>query len=162
MELAIESATEELARLVTALRTETLLRALALMNSRARYRFTGLYRVDGRMLRNVALFDRERPGVDARGDSAPLSDSYCSIVTATSRSFVTYDARSDERLASHAARRTVVSYAGVSVAAPLVSGTLCHFDGRPRLIPNGELEFLESIAQAFAPFLGSGVRTFTQ
>jgi len=161
-EMEIDSVTQEFSTIVHALRAETLMRALAVINSRARYRFTGLYRVDGRMLRNVALFDRENPGGNAHGDVCPVSDSYCSIVAATARPFMTFDARSDERLTRHLARAAMVSYAGVPVVSAEASGTLCHFDSRPRIIPNGELEFMESIASALSPFLGRSAWSFKQ
>ena len=41
--------------------------ALGYLNERTRYRFTGLYRADPPLLRNIGLFDRENPDIDASG-----------------------------------------------------------------------------------------------
>jgi hypothetical protein len=141
------------ALVVEALRAGDVPAALGAINTRTRYRFTGLYRVEGMFLRNLALFDRENPHIDGHGHVCPLAETYCSFVDATACAFTTFDARSDERLARHAARRAVVSYAGVPIAGEAVSGSLCHFDHRPRLLPNGELAFLGRIAPLFATIL---------
>lgn len=141
------------ARIVEALRAGDVSAALGAINTRTRYRFTGLYRVEGPLLRNLALFDRENPHIDGHGHVCPIAETYCSIVDATACAFTTFDARSDERLARHPARRAVVSYAGVPVAGEAVSGSLCHFDPRPRLLPHGELAFLERVAPLFATIL---------
>jgi GAF domain-containing protein len=128
--------------------------ALCLLNERTRYRFTGLYRFEPPLLRSVLLFDRENPDVCTSGEASPLDDTFCSILFATSCPFTTDDAPTDERLETHAARYRVLSYTGVPVlrhGKPF--GTLCHFDGRPRLLPMGELAFLQSVSGLFEPML---------
>lgn len=127
--------------------------ALAYLNGRTRHRYTGVYRFDPPMLRNVALFDRENPRLQM-GCDVPMEETYCSIVGVRRASFATGDAEHDEELVLHPARLSVMSYCGV----PLFGGdgrcigTLCHFDERPRLIPYGELPFLRQAACAVAPF----------
>jgi len=96
---------------------------LALLNARTRYRFTGVYRMEPPLLRNVHLYDRENPSLDGSGGSDPL---------------VAPDA--------------MLSSLGVPIrgADGRVSGTLCHFDSRPRLVPAGEELVLARVATAFA------------
>lgn len=128
-----------------------LLEALAYLNSRTRHRYTGVYRFDPPMLRNVALFDRENPRLRT-GCDVPMDETYCSIVGKRSAPYGTEDAEHDEELVLHPARLSVLSYYGVPLLAVdgRCIGTLCHFDDRPRLIPYGELPLLREAARAVA------------
>lgn len=130
---------------------------LGYLNSRTRFRFTGLYQADPPQLRNLLLFDRENPQLNVSGEVCPLEATYCSLVWGAERAFHTRDAARDERLASHPARETVISYCGVPIrrANGLVWGTLCHFDVRPRLVPTREVPVLESAAAIIAAWLDS-------
>ena len=129
---------------------------LAELNARTRFRYTGIYRVEEGVLRNLALFDRENPAMNLSGDVCALNETYCAIVSATDSAFVTRSSLSDPRLSAHPARLNVVSYAGVPIQhSSGTRGTLCHFDCRPRLLARGEIQFLESIAPMFAELLCS-------
>ena len=121
---------------------------LAALNARTRFRFTGLYRVEPPILRNLVLFDRENPQLRAGGVCCALDDTYCALVASGGAPFTTADAPNDPRLTAHAARTSVLSYVGVPVRGPSgrVEGTLCHFDARPRLAPAGEMAVLEAVA----------------
>lgn len=129
--------------------------ALALLNDRTRFRFTGLYRLVPPELHNVSLHDRENPALNVSGAVCALSESYCSIACATEEPFTVRDASSDARLVTHPARDAVQSYAGVPIrlAGGRVLGTLCHFDGRPRMLPPGELSVMRTLAPLLAPWL---------
>ncbi|MEO9019734.1 MAG: GAF domain-containing protein, partial [Gemmatimonadaceae bacterium] len=131
--------------------------ALALLNARTRYRFTGVYRAEPPLLRNEFLFDRENPLLALGGDTTELDQTYCGIVVATCAPFVAEDAPADIRLRDHAARESVVSYIGVPVRTldGRIFGTLCHFDVRPRMLPTGEFAVLESIASFLAGWLAN-------
>jgi hypothetical protein len=130
------------------LRNDGLAAGLAVLNRRTRFRFPGLYRVLPTELHNVVLFDRENPTIGISGAVCALTDSYCSIVHGRGRPFRVSDARAEARLRTHPARESVQSYAGVPVRLPggVVLGTLCHFDGRPRLLPASELAVLQEVA----------------
>ena len=129
---------------------------LAGLNARTRFRYTGIYRVEDDVLRNLALFDRENPAINLSGDVCALDETYCAIVAATDSAFVTESSLNDSRLSAHPARLRVVSYAGVPFQhSSGARGTLCHFDCRPRLLAPGEIQFLESIAPMFAELLCS-------
>ena len=125
--------------------------ALAWLNARTRFRFTGIYHVDPPLLRNVVLFDRENPTLNLSGEVVPLEETYCALTRSLQAPFSTDDSRQDPRLVNHAARESVISYAGVPLwlGSGQVWGSLCHFDVRPRLLPKAERALLES----FAPFL---------
>lgn len=129
--------------------------ALALLNCRTRYRFTGFYRVDPPVLRNLYLFDRENPSLALSGEVTQLSNTYCGIVAAACAPFVTQNATDDERLSAHPARDSVVSYVGVPVRSTdgRVFGTLCHFDLRPRILPENELAVLNASSQCVSDWL---------
>ncbi len=131
--------------------------ALAMLNARTRYRFTGVYRVDPPTLRNLFLFDRENPALSLGGEAVPLESTYCSIVAATRAPFLVEDATTDPRLAAHPSRDSVVSYFGVPVrnADGQVFGTLCHYDVRPRMLPAAEVAVLDITSRCIASWLAS-------
>ncbi len=138
-----------------AFRTGGVVAVLGCLNARTRFRYTAVYRADPPMLRTIELFDRENPTLSLSGEVKPLRETYCSITRDTNASFQTEDARSDIRLADHAARESVLSYCGtpIRLASGRVWGSVCHFDVRPRLISAGELAFLEGVAPHFAHWL---------
>jgi len=129
--------------------------ALGFLNERTRYRFTGLYRADPPLLRNVGLFDRENPDIDPSGAVTKLDETYCSIPCSTSRPFITVDAANDDRLVAHTVRDSVLCYAGVPIRLTTGQpwGTLCHFDLRPRLLVGDELGALTSVAPVLAEWI---------
>lgn len=137
------------------LRTDGPTGALALLNHRTRFRFTGLFRVAPPRLCNVSLYDRENPWLNVSGEVRTLADTLCSIVYESGRALRVVDAPADLRLRAHPARESVQSYAGVPVRLPggRMIGTLCHFDPRPRLIPPDELAVLQGIAPLLLPWL---------
>ena len=139
----------------TRLRIRGPLAALACLNARVRFRFTGLYHADPPVLRNLYLVDRENPTLNVSGDVCPLDETYCAITCAREASFSTRDARVDARLREHPARHSVLSYSGVPLrlADGSAWGTLCHFDLRPRLLPATELALLEAVAPIFVHWL---------
>ena len=126
--------------------------ALALLNGRTRFRYTGVYRAEPPLLRNVRLFDRENPTLNVSGDATPIEATYCSIVCATNAPFDTPDALRDSRLAGHPALGAVQSYCGVPLprGGGIAWGVLCHWDPRPRLLPPGERDALRRVAPVIA------------
>ena len=143
------------ARCAEELRTGGPSAALAYLNGRTRFRYTGMYQVDPPMLRNVHLFDRENPDLNVSGTVAPLDETYCGISYRTNEAFSTPDALHDARLRSHAARESVLSYDGVPIRMQngLPSGSLCHYDIRPRLLSSAEQHILEAVSPMFARWL---------
>jgi GAF domain-containing protein len=121
--------------------------ALKFINSRSRHRFTSVYRFDGSTLHNLYLYDRANPDFGLFPD-APLTESYCSIVSETAAVFVTPDSSRDARVGGHPKRGLILSYCGIPLlrADGTLFGTLCHFDFLPHEIARSEVEFLEEIA----------------
>lgn len=120
--------TAELTEFQRILASEGLHPALSFLNRRTPHRFTGVYRYDGEMLRNVALLDRYLPET-TRGDDVAMVDAYCSIVGKTGAPLEFSDSRSDSRF-GHLPGSAVVCYCGVPIrdvqGRPF--GSLCHFD----------------------------------
>lgn len=141
------------------LRDGGLIAALALLNQRTRFRFTGLYRVVPPQLHNVSLYDRENPSLNVSGAVCGLGETYCSIVHESGQPLRIGNATADARVRTHPARESIQSYAGVPVRSlgGQVLGTLCHFDGRPRIMPTGELPVLQEVASLLIPWLVSDV-----
>jgi len=127
--------------------------ALAFLNARTPFRFTGVYRFDGDALRSVALFDRHDP-LEPRGSAAPLGETYGAITGRLNDALVVSDVRRDPRhpwMRAHA----VISYCGVPIRGELgeALGTLCHFDHGRCEANSGEVTFLLCIADAFRPYV---------
>jgi GAF domain-containing protein len=133
---------------------------LGALNARTRFRFTGLYRVQPPLLLAVCLYDRENPALHLAGGASALSDTYCAIVVGSARAFATADGPADPRLDGHAALAGPVrSYVGVPIrgADGRVSGTLCHYDHRPRLVPPDEAQVLDVATRALRDAVAAGV-----
>lgn len=135
------------------LRSAGLCAALAALNARTPFRFTGVYRFDGGMLRNVELHDRLDPS-QPRGCDAPLGQTYCAITGRMNDALIVSDGRRDPR---HPWMRAnaVIAYCGVPIrsAAGQALGTLCHFDTEPCRAQGDEATYLLCIADLFRPYL---------
>ena len=119
---------EELAQLRQALQDGGLHRGLDWLNARTPYRFTGVYRYDGDMLRNVALFDRWSPQV-RKGADAPLDQTFCAIVRDTGEWLEVENGARDARF-PWMQQNAVVCYCGALLRDDSGEpwGTICHFD----------------------------------
>lgn len=102
--------------------------ALRYLNSRTPHRFTGVYRYDGEMLRNMALVDRSEPDIQ-RGIDIPIADAYCANVGRNREPLEFADAQGDGRF-PYLPGSPVVCYSGVLISNPagVPYGTLCHYD----------------------------------
>jgi hypothetical protein len=127
--------------------------ALAYLNGRTPYRFTGVYRFHGTMLTNISLYDRWLPQVQ-HGDDAPMAETFCALVREAGDVLQVDDGRSDARF-PHMASNPVISYCGALIrdgnGEPF--GTLCHFDLRRCEAPRAELGLLEAAAPLVYEFL---------
>ena len=119
--------------------------ALGYLNARTRHRFTGVYRFAPPVLKNVSLFDRENPQVRSAMD-ALLRDTYCSHIADTGEEFGMDDGR--DALSDIGTPRSVLAYHGVPLRdeRDVCVGSLCHWDVRPRLVPDGEWAVLYAVA----------------
>ena len=119
----------------------------AILNGRVPHRFTGIYRVDPPILRNLRLFDSDQPEVRDT-DPTPLGETYCSLVLATQEPFATADSLRDDRVSDHPASLSVRSYCGVPLrrADGTPFGTLCHFDVVARPVPTSEIPLMKRAA----------------
>lgn len=120
--------TIEVEALRTLLEARGLHAGLAMLNSRTPHRYTGIYRYDGDVLRNVALYDRHEPKV-TRGGDVDMGNAYCAIVGRCGEPLEFADSRNDTRFA-HLAGSPVISYCGVLIRDDQDQpfGTLCHYD----------------------------------
>jgi CheY-like chemotaxis protein len=117
--------------------------ALAFLNRRAPYRFTGVYQFDGVTRQGVGLFDKLDPKT-VRGEPAPLRETFCSLVESSRQPVIVSDASTDPLTLEHPARADVRAYCGVILrhldGTPF--GSLCHFDVVPVPAAPGVLDML--------------------
>ena len=120
-------------------------RALQFLNARTTFRYTAVYRIEGRFIRNLCLYDRL--GKDqSNKERVLLSDSFCQFVTANA-GFETRDSANDSRLDGQHFQGVLNAYFGMPLSAcpGTIYGTLCHFDPEPNQIDDSEVPFLEAI-----------------
>jgi hypothetical protein len=136
---------EQMAALQEVLAASGLHGALGHLNRRTPYRFTGVYRYDGDVLRNVALFDRWSPDVD-QGEDAPMGETFCAIVRDTGEWLEVTDGRADPRF-PWMRENAVVCYCGALIRDPEGKpfGTLCHFDVQRCQPSRSEVDLLRSV-----------------
>jgi len=127
--------------------------ALDWLNERTNYRYTGIYKYDGDVMRAVHVFDRHaehRTWLRA----VPLNRSFCRYVLQHGE-FLTTSASQDPRLGGHPYEGLVESYYGRLLrredGAPY--GTFIHFDMEPRVIAPRELGFLQEAVPLLLPYL---------
>ncbi len=105
--------------------------ALRLRNARTPHRFTGLFRFERDLLRNVCLFDRFDPEVRESGDT-PVRDTYRGLIDHKAGVIEFGDvALPDAGVAR--LNSPVVSCCGVAINDVMGRqvGSLCHHDLRP-------------------------------
>ncbi|MCY7354305.1 MAG: GAF domain-containing protein [Lysobacter sp.] len=139
-------------RILATLEKDGVHAALRLLNERAPHRFTGIYRYDGDMLRNVILFDVHDPHL-RRGGDIPMQHSYCALLQdSDARTLEFDDPRSHPPSVARSHLTPVVSYCGVVLvdAAGQPFGSLCHYDLNPCQPRTSDLAMLRSLAPQFA------------
>ncbi|QNK68079.1 hypothetical protein [Variovorax sp. PAMC26660] len=128
--------------------------ALAQLNRGVPHRYTAVYRLEGEMLKNIALFDKageDRPEFLAE---VPLGTSFCQFVLRDG-SFLTSDSAKDDRLNGHPYKGVMVAYHGVPVLneTGTLFGSLCHFDVQAQPLSDVEFERLKFVAGVIRPYL---------
>lgn len=131
--------------------------ALRFLNQRTVHRLTAVYRFDGDDLVNEQLYDREDPFAKVQ-PPGPISASYCRLVRETNGSITISNARLDERVTDHPKRETIGSYVGASIpnADGTPYGSLCHYDPRPHVFSDLDLDLLTEAARLLGDYFGQG------
>ncbi len=144
--MASHALDEQLAQFMSAFDKGGLQGALQYLNARTTFRYTAIYRLDGQMMRNIALYDRQGEA-PASLSEVPLGDSFCQFVI-KHKGFATGNSADDERLAGHPYQGLMNSYYGLPLSRKpgTIYGTFCHFDADPMLIPDGEIPLLEAVS----------------
>jgi hypothetical protein len=120
--------------------------ALEYLNHRTPHRYTGVFRFDGELLRNEALFDRYQPSV-RQGVDVPMATTYCALVGRQEAPLNILDATIDPQ--AQGVDTAVISYCGVLIrdAQGQAYGTLCHYDLHRCQQRTTDLPLLEAAAQ---------------
>lgn len=124
--------------------------ALAFLNAGVPHRYTAVYRLDGRKLKNVLLRDKAGEITPAYLAEVPFETSFCQFVIRDGY-FQTGDSALDKRLDGHPYQGVMISYHGVPIlSGGEIWGTLCHFDVVPQPLSDEEFDLLRA-AGAVAP-----------
>lgn len=129
------------------LREEGLRSALFYLNRRTTHRYTGVFRFDGDMLRNVALVDKWDTEVE-HGDDVPLAAAYCAHLHRTGTPLEVENGATDERT-PWMRGSPIVSYCGSVIVTPAGTpwGALCHFDTAPCEVRNSDMPLIIAAAR---------------
>jgi hypothetical protein len=135
------------------LATHGIHRALALLNDRTQYRYTGLYKLVGETMRAAYVFDRSaeyRTWLKV----VPLSKSLCQFAIEKGE-FLTSHASKDLLLADHPHASLIESYYGrlLKRRDGTPYGTFIHFDLEPQTISPRELMFLQEVTPLFLDYV---------
>jgi GAF domain-containing protein len=144
---------EPLAQFRLALDAGGLTKALRYLNGHTSFRYTAIYRLDGQMLHNICIFDRQ--GKDcANLAEIPLGDSFCQIAM-LNNGFSTGNSAEDARLVGHPSQGVLNSYFGLPLSRKpgTIYGTFCHLDPEPRVIPDSEVALLEAATAVLMDYL---------
>ncbi len=145
---------QALATLQGILLSQGLSAGLQFLNDRVPHRFTGVYRVDGQVLHNIAVIDKQQSTDIGFLMQVPLGDSFCQFVLRDGK-LVTTDSSQDERLSISPYKGVMGSYVGLPLAMVPgeLFGTFCHFDFEPRPMDDDEFAFLTQAARVLPPFV---------
>lgn len=129
---------------------------LVLLNNRVPHRFTAVLRLDGAMMRTIAIVDKLGQAVPDSLKQIPIEDSFCQFALRDG-SFLTQNSSDDERLEGHVYKGVLNTYVGLPLSHGdgELFGTLCHFDFPPLVLPDDEFDFLHEAAQILPPFVSS-------
>lgn len=124
------------------------------LNEPVEHRYTGVYRLQDAIFKNIALYDKEgqmRPEFLAE---VPLEDSFCQFVVRDGL-FRTENSGEDHRLDGHKYQGVLLTYHGVPVLDDrgVLYGTLCHFDALRRNISDEDFELLQQAARWVPAYL---------
>lgn len=128
--------------------------ALQLLNNRVLHRYTAVYALDGSILRNIYMYDKQgevRPDFLAEVD---IGVSFCQFVLRDG-CFLTENSAADTRLDGHPYQGVMVAYHGVPLVGDdgALNGTLCHFDTVTRGLSNEEFEHLQKAARILPAYV---------
>ncbi|KQP49876.1 hypothetical protein [Pseudorhodoferax sp. Leaf274] len=127
---------------------------LRAMNAGVAHRYSGIFALDGELLRNTHMFDKLGEVRPEALEVVVLKDSFCQIVLREGY-FLTDNTRQDRRLDYSPFQGVVMAYHGV----PLLNdrgdlhGTLCHFDLVEQAISDEELACLQFTARLLPAYL---------
>ena len=120
--------------------------ALRYLNGRTTFRCTAICRLDGQMMRNIHLYDRQGENPTSLCE-VPLVDSFCQFVL-RDNGFNTVNSADDARLMGHPYQGVMNSSFGLPLSRKpgTIYGTLCHFDVEPMMIPDSEIPSPEAVS----------------
>ena len=133
--------------------------ALTNFNAQVPHRFTGLYRLDHRVMKSVHMIDKSNEAAPDLLRAVSLPDSFCQYVVRDGE-FRTNDSVADARLNGHPGQGVVTSYHGVPVLDGRgdLYGSLCHFDLGHQPLGDDDFAHLTEVATALGAMLGDLVR----
>jgi hypothetical protein len=127
---------------------------LAALHGDAPYRFSAVFRVDGELVRCLAIHDRQHELGCEDMPAVPIGNSFCQFVLRDG-SLRVEDSRTDRRLDGNPFQSMILSYLGVRLArrTGAFSGTLCHFDTEVQVVKEADFDALVSAAPLFCEML---------
>lgn len=135
----------------TTLKADGLGAAMRWLNDRVPYRYTAIFALEGEMLRNICLIDKDNSNITHCSDQ-PITESYCMYIYRSRERFSVEQALLDKRVEEHPKRRSVQCYYGIPLFGSKgeMLGTVCHFDSMPLRVTEEIAEALDDLAPLIA------------
>lgn len=147
-----DTITKELSEFKQALEIAGVSGALGYLNRRTPHRYTGIFRYDGDILRNIALFDKYDPELQ-KGEDAPLAATFCSLLISQDSLELT-DSKTDDTVKGKI-NTSVISYCGVAMedSEGKPFGSLCHYDMKRCQERIADIPLLQSASKLLYQYL---------
>lgn len=131
-------------------------RGLQFLNEPTEHRYTGIYCLDGGVLKNIDLYDKEGEVKPEFLMEVPLEDSFCKFVLRDGF-FSKSDTSKEPMLDGHKYQGVLLSYTGVPIVGRdgKLYGTLCHFDASKRKLSEEDFNVLMEAARIIPEYLPS-------
>ena len=138
---------QQLAQFHRAVECGGLYGALHYLNARTSFRYTAIYRLDGQMMRNIFLYDRQGENPTSLSE-VPLGDSFCQFVL-RDNGFNTVNSANDARLLGNPYQGVLNSYYGLPLSrkAGTIYGTFAISTSCPWRFPPAKLPCLKQSAR---------------
>lgn len=128
---------------------------LEFLNRRVPHRFTAVYKLEGSLLRNVAIYDKQEEVVPDMLLTVPLEQSFCQFVLRDGGFNVGMTDTKADTLEGHVYQGVMNSYVGFPLThtGADLFGTFCHFDFPALDVEEDEYAYLVKAARVLPTYV---------
>lgn len=127
---------------------------IAWLNAGVPHRYTAVYRLEGKKLYNVLVYDKQNQLPPDALAVVELDESFCQFVLRDG-ALLADNSVLDDRLAGSPFQGMVMAYHGVAVADDRggLYGTLCHFDLVEQTLSDAQFALMQAAGRLLYPYV---------